>query len=169
MNVPSWDNHASAPSQCQLLASLVRCQMPNVLVESGTYRGHMAIHIGSVLDELSHGHLHTSDPIMYCPANMGERVTYYQKDFLDMLDLIPGQIDFAYIDGTDHSRPNGADLRWIHFKAVQERLRPGGIICVDDTAADDWSDGENGQSVLRIRKMCGNNFKFLRGLSVYSR
>jgi len=168
MILPSWDGHATAPEQCQLLAALVRCQKPKLLVEAGTYRGHTALFVGSVLEELGSGHLHTADPMTYCPADLGARVTYYPTDFLKMLDGLEGPVDFAYIDASDHSRPDGADLRWIHFDAVLARLSPKGIICVDDTAADDWSDGEGGKSVLRIREKC-INFSFLRGLSVYTR
>ena len=168
MSLPSWDGHASAPEQCQLLAALVRCQRPEVLVEAGTYRGHTAVHIWRVLNELRHGHLHTADP--YPHGQMAtlaglDRVTFYQADFLDMLARLPA-VDFAYIDASKPEK-GGAALRWQHFEAVRARLRPGGLICVDDTAADDWDDGEGGRSVLRIRAACQLNFRFLRGLSVF--
>jgi predicted O-methyltransferase YrrM len=168
MNLPSWDQEASAPEQVELLCSLIRCQKPVILVEAGTYRGHAAYRIGETLNELGIGTLFTADPYPKGQAALLApfgRVIYQQRDFLEVLAEIPF-VDFAYIDASDHSRQGGADLRWKHFTAVMAKLRKGGIICVDDTAADDWNDGENGRSVDRIRDKCAN-FTFLRGLSVY--
>ena len=147
----------------------MRCQRPTMAVEAGTYRGHTALCIGRVLEELGHGHLHTADPFpMGQQEALGHlaRVTYHPADFLDVLAPLDA-IDFAYIDASAPG-PGGARLRWLHFEAARAKLNPGGIICVDDTAADDWSDDEGGRSVDRIRALCGNNFRFLRGLSVFS-
>jgi predicted O-methyltransferase YrrM len=169
MNLPSWDGHASAPEQVELLCALIRCQKPEIVVEAGTYRGHSAYRIGETLAEMGKGQLFTADP---CNHGQGtllaklERVIFWPTDFLTMLEGSP-KVDFAYIDATDHSKRDGARLRWEHFEAVRAKLRPGGIICVDDTAADDWADGENGRSVERIRERCVN-FTFLRGLSIYA-
>lgn len=168
MSLPPWDLEASAPEQVTLLCALIRCQRPEILVEAGTYRGHAAYYIGHTLSEGGFGHLYTADPYpngQIATLHGLGRVTFYPTDFLLMLETLPA-VDFAYIDASDHSKPAGAALRYIHFEAVRAKLRPGGIICVDDTAADDWSDGENGQSVQRIREQC-LNFTFLRGLSVY--
>jgi predicted O-methyltransferase YrrM len=167
--LPVWDQEASAPEQVELLCALIRCQRPEILVEAGTYRGHAAYHIGKVLQSLDFGHLHTADPVpngQMATLSGFKRVTFYPRDFLKVLEGIPA-VDFAYIDASDHSKPGGAGLRWLHFEAVRAKLRPGGIICVDDTAADDWNDGEGGLSVHRIRDLC-LNFTFLRGLSVFT-
>jgi predicted O-methyltransferase YrrM len=169
MNLPVWDQEASAPEQVELLCSLIRCQRPEILVEAGTYRGHAAYRIGETLSELDKGTLHTADPYPKGQAALLKgftRVVFHPKDFLEVLENIPF-VDFAYIDASDHSRQGGADLRWKHFTAVMAKLRRGGIVCVDDTAADDWNDNEGGRSVDRIREKC-TNFTFLRGLSVYA-
>lgn len=169
MTLPPWDLEASAPEQIELLCALIRCQKPEILVEAGTYRGHAAWHIGKVLESSNFGRLHTCDPYpngQFETLRECSRVTFHPKDFLKVLEGIP-YVDFAYIDASDHSKPDGASLRWRHFEAVRAKLRPGGVICVDDTAADDWSDGEGGRSVLRIREKCVN-FTFLRGISIYA-
>ena len=169
MTLPPWDTEASAPEQVELLCALVRCQKPEILVEAGTYKGHAAYHIGKVLEELDRGRLFTADPVpngQLATLKGLRRVTFYGGGFLEMLGSLP-HVDFAYIDASDHSKANGASLRWRHFEAVRAKLRPGGIICVDDTAADDWRDGEGGRSAQRIRNLCVN-FTFLRGLSVYA-
>lgn len=169
MTLPPWDLEATAPEQVELLCALIRCQKPEILVEAGTYLGHCAWHIGKTLNELSKGHLHTCDPFpngQFQTLRDQPRVIFHPKDFLKVLDALP-YVDFAYIDASDHSKPDGASLRWRHFEAVRAKLRPGGIIAVDDTAANDWSDGEDGRSVLRIREKCVN-LTFLRGISIYA-
>jgi predicted O-methyltransferase YrrM len=169
MTLPPWDLEASAPEQVELLCALIRCQKPEILVEAGTYRGHSAYRIGETLAELGRGHLWTADPFpngQFATLSPLERVTFCPRDFLAVLEGIP-YVDFAYIDASDHSKPDGASLRWRHFEAVRAKLRQGGVICVDDTAANDWSDGEGGRSVGRIRAECVN-FTFLRGISVYA-
>ncbi len=171
MSLPPWDGHATEPAQCGLLAYLVMCQKPEIVVEAGTYQGHAAHFMARSLQEIGSGHLHTADPFPMGQTRtlveLTKWVTVYKSDFLDMLATIP-EVDFAYIDASANE-PGGARLRWQHFKAVKAKLRPGGIICVDDTKADDWDDGENGRSAQRIRDACGLNFAFLRGLSIYSR
>lgn len=170
MSLPPWDDHATAPEQCALIASLIVCAKPLVVVESGTYMGHTAYFIASELQGLGRGHLYTADPLpadqLGTLSGLKPWVTFHKGDFLEMLAGIPA-VDFAYIDATADG-PGGARLRWEHFQAVRAKLRPGGIICVDDTAADDWDDQENGRSAARIRSVCNINFRFLRGLSVFT-
>ena len=168
--IPTWDQEASDPAQCELLAALVRCAKPRIVVEAGTYKGHGALAIARALHVNGPtGHLWTADPYEF-----GQRdtlaglpnVSFCNEDFLTMLDRL-AEVDFAYIDASEWG-PNGRDasLRVRHFEAVLPKLAPGGLICVDDTKADDWNDGEGGKSVLRIRERCFN-FGFLRGLSIY--
>lgn len=165
-----FDCEASAPEQCELLAALVRCAKPRIVVEAGTYRGHGAIYIARALAENGPtGHLWTADPHDFGQATTlagYPNVSYCREDFLTMLARLDS-VDFAYIDASDFG-PNGRDasLRVKHFEAVLPKMSPGGLVLVDDTAADDWNDGEDGKSVLRIRERC-TNFGFLRGLSIY--
>jgi len=169
LDLPEWDQDASALEQCELLAALVRCHKPQTVVEAGTYRGHASIYIANALEQNGCGMLHTSDPYDFGQEKtlkLVARVQYWPTDFLKMLDDIDS-IDFAYIDASEWG-PNGRDasLRVRHFEAVLPKMTSGGLILVDDTAADDWNDGEGGKSVLRIRERC-MNFQFLRGLSIY--
>ena len=99
-------------------------------------------------------------------AGLSWWVRYWPEDYLSMLETISGPIDLAFIDA---SAPDatGARLRWEHFEATLPRMRPGGMVCVHDTAADDWSDGEGGISVNRIRERCQINLTTGRGLSIY--
>jgi predicted O-methyltransferase YrrM len=162
-------SQGTSSAQIELLCALILCQKPEIVVEAGTYTGLTAYRIAKTLREIGRGHLHTADPV-----EMGQDgvlggvgcVTFYQQDFLEVLATLPF-VDFAYIDASEHQQPAGARLRWQHFEAVRAKLRPEGIICVDDTAADDWRDGENGLSVRRIREQC-LNFRFQKGLSVYT-
>lgn len=176
MILPPWDGHASCLEQLEILAGLIRAQRPQTVVESGTYRGHGAIFMGDAIRRNGTGHLWTADPVDYGQHThifeqngLWGAVSVHLERFETMLGNVRGVIDFAYIDGSGENPPKGlgAGLRWLHFEAVRKRLAPGGIICVDDTAADDWTDGEGGRSVQRIRDACQLNFKFLRGLSVY--
>lgn len=169
MTLPPFNGMASEAAQCGLLASLVACQRPGIAVEAGTYQGHAAYFIAQALRDNGIGHLYTADPFPYDQQNvlrgLERWVTYHPVDFLEMLRQIP-RVDFAYIDSSAPG-PGGAALRWQHFEAVRAKLRNGGIICVDDTLGNDWDDLEGGQSARRIREMCGANFRFLRGLSIY--
>jgi predicted O-methyltransferase YrrM len=170
VTLPPWDDEASDPAQCELLAALVRCAKPRVVVEAGTYRGHGAIAIADALARNGPtGHLWTADPYdFHQPKILSGRdnITYCREDFLTMLARLDS-VDFAYIDASDFG-PNGRDasLRVKHFEAVLPKLSPGALVLVDDTLADDWSDGEGGRSVLRIRERCFN-LRFLRGLSIF--
>lgn len=170
MTFPAWDLEATAPEQCELLAALVRCAKPRIVVEAGTYKGHGALAIaGALAANGPTGHLWTADPydfgqaatLVDCP-----NVSFCREDFLTMLARLDA-VDFAYIDASDFG-PNGRDasLRVCHFDAVLPKLSPGGLVLVDDTLADDWSDGEGGKSVLRIREKCFN-LRVLRGLSIF--
>jgi predicted O-methyltransferase YrrM len=170
LTLPTWDLEATAPEQCELLRALIRCHKPRVVVEAGTYKGHGAIAIAEALwRNGATGHIWTADPYDFGqPATLAPypNVTFYREDFLTMLTRLDS-VNFAYIDASEWG-PNGRDasLRVRHFEAVLPKLEPGGLVCVDDTLADDWNDGEGGKSVLRIREKCFN-LRFLRGLSVY--
>lgn len=169
ITVPEFDGHATDFATLEVLRSLVMLEQPKLIVEAGTYRGHGAIWMASAQEA---GLLLTADVedrdvvAAFEAAEVADRIEFHHCDFLQMLEDVV-QVDFAFIDATDHSRPDGADLRWQHFQAVGEKLTPGGIICVHDTAADDWRDGQGGKSVLDIRRACQLNLTAGRGLSIY--
>ena len=173
MIVPPFDGHATDIETLEVLAALVRLHKPQVVVEAGTYRGHGAIYMGSALLLNGSGHLWTADPFPMGQqrsieaAGVADVVTYSQEDYLTTLGRLDS-VDFAFIDA---SAPDatGARLRWLHFEATLPLLSPGGVLCVHDTAADDWRDGEGGLSVNRIRERCQLNLTAGRGLSIYVR
>jgi predicted O-methyltransferase YrrM len=167
MKFPSWDATATDAETLEVLAALIRLQKPSVVVEAGTYRGHGALYMAAALEANGRGILWTADPVDHGQGEALEgvrNVHVCRYDFLDLLAWL-SVVDFAFIDASGPG-PDGAALRWLHFEAVRANMNPGGMICVHDTAADDWSDGEGGRSVLRIREACQLNLTSGRGLSV---
>jgi predicted O-methyltransferase YrrM len=168
--LPQLDGHATDRETLELLWALVRLHKPEVVAEAGTYRGHGAIFMAQACIENDRGLVYTADPYpsgamsAFGQAGVSEWVRYRPIDYLEMLETLP-HVDFAFIDASAPG-PDGAKLRWQHFEATKTKIRPGGVICVHDTAADDWSDGEGGRSVERIRAACGLNLTAGRGLSV---
>lgn len=172
MILPPYDLTASEPAQCELLASFIKCMKPEIIVESGTYLGHGAIHMGRACKQIRHGHVYTADPVelgqgrLVTANRLEEWVTFHRGGFEGMIETIP-EVDLAYIDGSGPG--HDASLRIQHFNLVKTKLRPGGIIFVDDTKADfaPWTDGEGGASRDRLREVMDINFEWLRGLSLY--
>lgn len=153
-------------AMCDVIWGLIRAARPEIVVEAGTGYGNAARMIASGLALNGSGHLFTADPEpLWRDCDKFPEVTCYHGDFLDMLDAVPDP-DFAYIDASGPG-DDGAKLRWLHFQAVRERLNPGGIICVHDTASDNWGDGEGGISAERIREACQINLPHYLGLSIY--
>lgn len=159
LTLQGWDDMASDEAQCELLAALVRAHRPEVVVETGTYRGHGTLYMADALRRNGRGHLHTADPFWHGVPEWIERnglasvATFHHEQAHKLIERLP-YIDFAYIDDHAHSRHR-------HFEMCRAKLRPGGIILVDDTNANDWHE------VDTIRRSCTVNFRFLRGLSVY--
>lgn len=175
MNLPERDEEATDAATCELLRTLVRCYRPAVCVEAGTYRGHAAIAIGQGLRFNGTGTLFTADPHDHGQqdaireAGLEKRVECCRMDFVEMLDAIGGEIDFAYIDASGMERPKDASLRLPHFQAAKDRLAKGGLVCVHDTQMFDWSDGKGGDTVHAIRDQCDVTLAFGKGLSLYQR
>lgn len=171
MILPPFDGHATDVETLEVLFALIRLQKPEIVLEAGTYRGHGAIFMASACMKNGTGHVHTADPFpkeahaAIGQAGLGGWASYYPVDFLALLEGFE-RVDFAFIDASGPGS-DGAKLRWQHFEATRAKVSPGGVICVHDTAADDWSDGENGRSVDRIRAACQLNLTTGRGLSVF--
>lgn len=157
---------------CGFMAAIVRIMQPDLVVEAGTYKGHAAVTIGRAVKTYG-GRLFSADPYDHgvqpdLDAEDLDCVNLYRGGFLEMIEPF-GEIGFAFIDATDHSRLDGADLRWIHFEAVRAKMPSGGIICTHDTLANHapWGDGEQGRSRERIAELAGLHFNHMKGLSVY--
>ena len=137
------DEMASTPATVDLVAMLVRYTEPRVVVEAGTYRGHLALAVANILRQTSHGVIHTADPIDNFSPTLAQTtelqpyIRYHHGDFATMLDGIEGPIDLAYIDASD---ARDSRLRLTHAERVFDRLRPGGLLVTDDTASEDWQE-----------------------------
>lgn len=170
MSLPEWDGHATDRETLEVIAALIRLTKPGVVVEAGTYRGHGALYMAIALKKNGLGHLVTCDVVDHGAMGLLEaydNAEFWHGDYVDLLrkDSTP-PIDFAFVDASGDG-PAGAGLRWVHFRETLGRLTPGGIICVHDTATDDWDDGEGGASVRRIRETCDLTLMCGRGLSIY--
>ena len=116
----------------RLLSLVVRAMGARRALEIGTNIGYSAIAIASALAE--GGELLTLDidPEMHARARVnldragvGDRVRLITGSALDTLPGIAGPFDFAYIDADKSSYPQ-------YLNAVIERLRPGGVVALDN-------------------------------------
>lgn len=165
------DEMASEPASVDLLCMLTAFIRPMVVVEAGTYAGHAALAMANVLRHVNpEGKVYTSDVVdsvsgllKKSAAFLAPYVEFYHGDFVDMLHTVPGEIDLAYIDASDAREPN---LRMRHASAVWPRMRPGGLVLVDDTESKDWA----GAKVFRDWAKCGGlHLTQQRGLTIIQR
>ena len=116
----------------RLIATLVRACGARTALEVGTNLGYSATWIAGALPpdgrlicldidaellERARGHLGH--------ARLADRVELRLGRALDLLRDLPGPFDFAYIDANKDDYP-------AYLDAVVERLRPGGVVAVDN-------------------------------------
>lgn len=116
----------------RLLATLVRACGARTALEIGTNLGYSATWIAGALPrdgrlicldidaeilERAREHFHH--------ARLDDRIELRCGPALDLLPDLPGPFDFAYIDANKDDYP-------AYLEAVIERLRPGGVVCVDN-------------------------------------
>ena len=116
----------------RLLATFVRACGARTALEIGTNLGYSATWIAGALPpdgrlicldidaellERAREHLEH--------ARLADRVELRCGRALDLLPDLPGPFDFAYIDANKDDYP-------AYLDAVVERLRPGGVVCVDN-------------------------------------
>lgn len=161
--LPPFDTESCDAKTLTVLLGLLIHEQPRVIVEAGTYNGHFAIQGGGILKAYNYsGRIWTADPVDHgvaqriADAELLGRVYYHGGPFEELLDICPAPIDFAFIDATE----SGGDpaMRLKHVTAVLPLMRPGGLVCVDDTASD-WT----GVEVLR---RMGLSLGGARGLTV---
>lgn len=160
------DLDASHPANIDVACMLVAFTEPEVVVEAGTYQGHFAFATANIMRRIGRGKVYTADivdrgvekKLLDPPGQLlAPHIHIHLGDFRELLDTVPTPIDMGYIDASD---PNNEHLRYEHASLVYERLRPGGLILVDDTAATDWSDAKF------FRWRAGIHLSQHRGLSI---
>lgn len=147
-----------------LLWALARFTLPAVIVEAGTHHGHTALALADALESAgAGGHVWTADPIESGVLGFAERlglakrITYFRGDFLDMMPSVPDDIGFAYLD----AGPDTDGMRWAHFQGIRNKMAPGGIVAIDDTAGT-WPHVEDFRALSCY-------FPQHRGLSLWQR
>lgn len=165
--LPQTDDMASDFATIDLACMLAAFLQPKVIVEAGTYRGHMAAAVAHTLFQMGHvATIWTADPddqgfgIVLADAPWGPMVQYHQVDYLAMLATIEGDVDLGFIDASSEENPH---MRREHMQATFNRLAPGGILLVDDTAATDWDDAKT------LRENASLYLAPHRGLSFYQK
>jgi caffeoyl-CoA O-methyltransferase len=104
-------------------------------VEIGTSYGFSALHFAAALRQTG-GKLHTIDikkkkcdaaRLSFIRAGMDDIITCHLGDARDVIPIIPGEFDFAFLD---------ADKKQIHayFDLVWPRLKIGGMMLTDNVA-----------------------------------
>jgi predicted O-methyltransferase YrrM len=152
------DTMASDAAAIDLFCMLCFFVEPKVVVEAGTYQGHLALAVANILRSNGTGTLYTADTCddgfsvalsMECMNLIRPHIQFHHGDFLEMLKKVEDPIDLAYIDASSKENPH---MRWEHYRAALKQLRPGGLVLVDDTAGD-WSDAKDFQYVANIQLM----------------
>jgi predicted O-methyltransferase YrrM len=165
------DEVASDPASLDLICMLVNFLKPKVVVEAGTYRGHMAAAVANILRQQDpDARIYTADPMDTGFRKALEEdllpiapwVVFHAGDYLEMLRRVTVPIDLAFIDASSIEDPH---LRWTHAMATMVRMRPGGLILVDDTEGD-WEDAKAFQGLARTG---GIHLPQHRGLTILQR
>lgn len=122
------------PHYQHLLATLIRQEKPDIVVETGLETGYGAEWILQALDENSKGHLYSIDPLPHVQFTENPiahpRFTFIKKFSVEALDPLfkeVGPFDI-FVHDSDHSE----ECQTMEFDRAWEMVRPGGIICCDD-------------------------------------
>lgn len=113
----------------ELIGALMRALQPELVVETGTYKGIMARAIGEALKKNGHGRLITFeiDPALYEVSRKACRRLPVEVRHQSSLDWTPtGPIDFCWLD-------SGLDTRVREFEAYYPYLK-GRFVGIHDTA-----------------------------------
>jgi predicted O-methyltransferase YrrM len=178
VHLPTWhsvfnacDDMASAPASVDFVSMLVNFIKPEVVVEAGTYKGHLTLAIAQILWVNKRGMIYSADLhdggvnqwLDGTGAHLRPYLHLHVGDYLDMLKDVPGEIDLAYIDASD---PKDSRLRLTHAERTFDRLRPGGLLLADDTESKDWQEAE----LFRDWAKCtGIHLSQHRGLTIIQR
>jgi predicted O-methyltransferase YrrM len=122
-------------TEAEALHDLVLRRQCKLGVEIGTSYGYSALHFAAALRQTG-GRLHTIDirkkkcdaaRQAFERAGLDDIITCHLGDARDVIPIIPGQFDFAFLD---------ADKQQIHeyFDLIWPRLRIGGMMLTDNVA-----------------------------------
>ncbi|GAA2873856.1 O-methyltransferase [Nonomuraea rubra] len=123
--------------QGRLLTMITQLMAPRVAVEVGTFTGYSSICIAR---GLSGGTLHCFDVSekwtaiarrYWHEAGLDHSVTLTIGPAADTLATFDEQIDLAFLDADKHNYP-------VYYELLMDRLRPGGLILVDNTLRRGW-------------------------------
>jgi predicted O-methyltransferase YrrM len=131
---PKWQHDGTKRTEGEvldLLHSLVRCQKPAVVIETGTFAGHGTQAIFTALERNEYGHLWTveNDPVLYeAYPDDSPRTTYVEGDSLAFVtagELPPPDLAFVDCGEWEHR---------VHVAQETKRiLNKGGLMLVHDT------------------------------------
>jgi caffeoyl-CoA O-methyltransferase len=119
----------------RMLAILVNAER---ILEIGMFTGYSALMMASALPD--HGELHTCDidpeaetiaRRHFAESPHGRKIRIHMGPALETLERLDGPFDLAFIDADKENYPN-------YYEPVLTRLRPGGLLVVDNTL---WSGG----------------------------
>ena len=168
-------NHVDEGS-CDLLTGLVRAVQPDVCLETGTHKGRSTAAIVQALEANCRGHLWTLDMEDF-KVKESEALTEHQKKFVtfcigkspevlsDMMEQLPGPIEFAYLDGGHEYEVLRAELDFVKAYAAETC-----VVAVDNSLDDMWPgvrkalDEEDG--TLSLPTMCGMDILIYKGEKV---
>ena len=157
------DQMTSDPRTLDILCNLIAFTEPQVVVEVGTYRGIGTAAMAETLKVFDvKGHIWTCDPVDYDVADLLQRtdlescVTFVQGTFEYLIPQLPSPMNFCYIDA---SAKEEEGLRLRYAKLALENMAAGGIVAVDDAAAD-WKGAKT------LRRMADIYLPQHRGLAL---
>lgn len=137
---PSPTGDEACDEVIDFLVACARMLNAKLIVESGTYEGRTA----RALAAESGATVWTADIGLRAEADIGT-ANFFLGDFREMLATLIDPVDLAFIDASDP--PNQSCPRMEHMDAVLAKMRPGGIVVVDDTCSTDWPN----VNVIRAR------------------
>lgn len=112
----------------ELIYGLIRCQKPEIAIETGTYMGHGTEAISSALAHNDKGHLWTVETNPQFEYRSMRRTTFVQAESLTWVkEDAPENIEFAFIDC------GMSDHRVTVAAAVRTKLADTSIVVVHDT------------------------------------